>query len=110
VYNRQIESPADVLPLIRWYAQPSDDEDFSEMIFNMFVLRVKRWLSGTGHPRLLMERGLITPESYEADKDDAGLRARLFYRAITGSDLRLVGFGKDTIYVRDKTFSSQRLT
>ena len=54
-------------------------------------------MSGTGHPRILLDKGLITPEAYEAGRDDRGLRARLFYRAITGSDLRLVGFAKDTV-------------
>ena len=102
IYNRQIESPDDVLPLIRWYAQPSD-EAFSEDLINMFILRVQRWMSGTGHPRILMDKGLITPEAFEADRNDRGFRARLFYQAITGSDLRLVGFTKDTVYVRDNT-------
>lgn len=100
MYNRQIESPDDVLPLIRWYAQPSD-EAFSDDLINMFILRVQRWMSGTRHPRILLDKGLITPEAYEAGRDDRGLRARLFYRAITGSDLRLVGFAKDTVYVCD---------
>ena len=101
MYNRQIEAPEDVLPLIRWYAQPSDE--LSDDLINMFILRVRRWMSGTGHPRILMDKGLISPETYEADRDDKGLRARLFYRALTGSDLRLVGFTKDTVYVRDDT-------
>ena len=69
----------------------------------MFILRVQRWMSGTGHPCILMDKGLITPEAFEADRNDRGFRARLFYRAITGSDLRLVGFTKDTVYVRDNT-------
>jgi hypothetical protein len=50
-----------------------------------------------------MDKGLIAPEVYEADREDRGLRARLFYWAITGSDLRLVGIGKDTVFVRGHT-------
>ena len=38
MYNRQIEAPEDVLPLIRWYAQPSDE--LSNDLINMFILCV----------------------------------------------------------------------
>ena len=59
-------------------------------------------MSGTGHPCILVDQGLITPDVFEVHRDDIGFRARLLYQAIMGSDFHLVGFPKDTVYVCEK--------
>lgn len=101
VYNRQIEAPQDVLPLIQWWGQPSD-EACSEALYNLCILRLVRWMNGTGHPRKMMEQGLITSQLYDEDRGDRGLRARLLCLAATGSPLRLVGAGKEKVAVGDE--------
>ena len=101
MYNRQIEDPDDVLPLIRWYGLPSEsDNPSTELLYNLFIIRLVHWISGTGHPRELVERGLIASESYEKYRHDTGFRARLFYEAVSGSHMRLIGAGRDKVHVR----------
>jgi hypothetical protein len=103
VYNRQIEGPKDVLPHIQWYCRPSD-EACSDTLYNLCIMHLARWMHGTGHPRKLMQQGHITSELYEQDKSDRGLRARLLYLAATGSPLRLIGSGRETLEVCDHAF------
>ena len=89
VYNRRIECAADILSRITWigtkYTQRAN-----RCMYQLFIMRVKNWLRGVGHPRELIGKH-IDEETYCKDRWDAGLRAKLLYRAVTGSSLLLGG-------------------
>ena len=109
VYSRRIEQPADVIPYIRWQAVGAARAGrLSAALFSLFIMRFIRWMSGIGHPGLMLEDGHITEQVYERDQSDPGLRARLFYRTVSGSSLRLIGYAKENIYVCDKWYRCQQ--
>ena len=99
VYNRRIENPADVIPLIHWEVEVEEDE-LGSILCRLFIVRLVRWMSGTGHPRLMLEQGQVAQDLYDCDERDHGLRARLFYQTSSGSDLRMIGY-KQHITVGD---------
>jgi hypothetical protein len=67
-------------------------------------MRFIRWIHGTGHPRA-MKNEQITPQRYNQDRLDRGLRARLFHMTTTGSQLRLItGTAFDGIDVWNTNF------
>ncbi|KAF5331565.1 hypothetical protein D9611_007609 [Ephemerocybe angulata] len=49
----------------------------------LFQQHFLRWLSGRGHPKLLMREGAITAELYKKEKGNAVTRTLLFIRAAT---------------------------
>ncbi|KAM6497781.1 hypothetical protein JOM56_005729 [Amanita muscaria] len=58
-------------------------------VYDLFIMRVTHWLRGIGHPRELVGK-YVERETYLNERD-AGVRARMLYRAITGSSLILGG-------------------
>lgn len=88
------------MPHICWEAAETGNP-LDSIICRLFVMRLVRWMFGVGHPRLMLEDGHITAEIYEHDRRDQGLRARLFYKNVCGSSLRLIGYGEDHIQVSD---------
>ena len=89
VYNRRVESAADVVSIIHWSGRYHTKRE-NTIMYQLFIRRVTNWLHGLGHPRELVGKH-VDEEMYCKDRWDAGLRARLLYKAATGSSLRLGG-------------------
>ncbi|KAM6489605.1 hypothetical protein JOM56_014927 [Amanita muscaria] len=85
VYNRRIDDAGAIVNQISWVGtNPADP--VNHHFYQLFVMRANHWLSGVGHPRELVGE-YINQATYEQDRWDRGLRARLLYKAITGSSL-----------------------
>ncbi|KAF8328642.1 hypothetical protein F5887DRAFT_1082968 [Amanita rubescens] len=87
LYNRRIEIPGDVIPLIRWHATDVDDPATYNLCC-LFIMRFTRWIEGIGHPRETKDN-LVTSQQYAQARLDRGLRARLFHQVVTGCSLKL---------------------
>ncbi|KAM6494941.1 hypothetical protein JOM56_009564 [Amanita muscaria] len=92
VYNRRIDDASAIANWISWVGT-NPAEPINNHFYQLFIMRVHCWLSGIGHPRELVGE-YIDRAAYEQDRWDRGLRARLLYKAITGS---LLIVGKATI-------------
>ncbi|KAF8328649.1 hypothetical protein F5887DRAFT_1082974 [Amanita rubescens] len=90
LYNRRIESPGDVISLIRWHVTniTNVDNPTTYNLCRLFIMRFMRWIEGIGHPRD-MKDSLITSQEYTKARLDRGLRARLFHQVVTGCSLKL---------------------
>lgn len=88
VYHRRIECAGVVLDKIIWVGE-SHTEVQNARVYDLFIMRVTHWLRGIGHPRELVGK-YVERETYLNERD-AGVRARMLYRAITGSSLILGG-------------------
>ncbi|KAF8350837.1 hypothetical protein F5887DRAFT_1069801 [Amanita rubescens] len=95
VYNRRIDDPEVIVPLIHWHVA-NHKHPLTSTLCNLFIMRFRRWLSGIGHPRA-MKNAQITSKQYSQGQSDRGLRARLFHQTVTGSKLRLLGRDVDRI-------------
>ncbi|KAM6497898.1 hypothetical protein JOM56_005846 [Amanita muscaria] len=92
VYNQRIDDASAIANWISWVGT-NPAEPINNHFYQLFIMRVHCWLSGIGHPRELVGE-YIDCAAYEQDRWDRGLRARLLYKAITGSSLIV---GKATI-------------
>jgi hypothetical protein len=99
VYNHRIEKPADVLPYIDWSGEDTADH-LSAALYGLFIMCFIRWMSGTGHPSIMLEDGQISSDVYEPGRGDQGLRVRLFHQMVTGSSVRLMGYGNDDVVIK----------
>jgi hypothetical protein len=85
VYNRRIDDAGAIVNQISWVGtNPADP--VNHHFYQLFVMRANHWLSGVGHLKELVGE-YINQATYEQDRWDRGLRARLLYKAITGSSL-----------------------
>ncbi|KAM6499074.1 hypothetical protein JOM56_004582 [Amanita muscaria] len=118
VYNRRIDDAGAIVNQISWVGtNPADP--VNHHFYQLFVMRANHWLSGVGHPRELVGE-YINQATYEQDRWDRGLRARLLYKAITGSSL-IVGnatiqlaylpdFRGDTLFEAKVCFTTLKVT
>lgn len=66
MYDRQLKSP-DIIFNSLVFTTPDCDSQVSTLWFQMFQLRVRRWLNGTGHPRSF--RGvMVGKETYARNR------------------------------------------
>lgn len=89
IYNRRIDDPGLILPLIRWDVAKST-HSVASTLYNLFIMRFIRWISGIGHPHAMKDQQ-VSSAQYAQGRLDRGLRARLFHLTVTGSKLRLIG-------------------
>lgn len=84
-------------------AYPPDDEEgilFSTLLMLHFV----RWLCGKGHPKSLMQEGVVSESIYKKEKDNVLTRALLFVQTVTGYEtLRIPNHIEMKISVRRPT-------
>ena len=99
VYDCCIEKPADVLPYIDWSGEDTANH-LSSALYGLFIMCIICWMSGTGHPSVMLEDGHIPSEVYELGQGDQGLCARLFHRMVTGSSVCLMGYGNDDAVIK----------
>ena len=65
-----------------------DDDPTWDLVYEQgFDLRLREYLSGVGHPNHPNVIAVIGVDRFEREADDPLLRARLFLKAVTGSDL-----------------------
>lgn len=84
-YNRRLTSVKELWDKVRFSSTSTDSEE-SLIFFQIFQLRLRRWIFGTGHPLALS--GLsVTPEQFREEMNNPTLRAQLFLVALTDSDL-----------------------
>ncbi|KAM6489650.1 hypothetical protein JOM56_014886 [Amanita muscaria] len=118
VYNRRIDDAGAIVNQISWVGtNPADP--VNHHFYQLFVMRANHWLSGVGHPRELVGE-YINQATYEQDRWDRGLRARLLYKAITGSSLilgnatiqlaYLPDFRGDTLFEAKVCFTTLKVT
>jgi hypothetical protein len=81
-----------------WFGEDHTDVQ-NATVYKLFIMRVTSWLRGSGHPRELVGKHLDR-DTYLKERD-AGVRARLLYKAVTGSSL-LIGRPHDKIMVSNR--------
>lgn len=54
-------------------------------IAQVFNYHLQRWLNTTGHPRILLEEGVVSQRAFKEARKDPASRARVFLSTITGS-------------------------
>ncbi|KAM6495105.1 hypothetical protein JOM56_009728 [Amanita muscaria] len=96
VYHRRIECAGVILDKIIWVGE-SHTEVQNARLYDLFIMRVMHWLRGIGHPRELVGK-YVDRDTYLNERD-AGVRARMLYRAITGSSL-ILGGAHDKIRIK----------
>lgn len=94
MYNRHISDPQTLLEVCRFQEIGQHTSIFRETETRalravMFERRFRRYILGSGHPEHpnFAETGLVLPEEILRVRDDRLLRARLFLRAVTDSEI-----------------------
>ncbi|KAJ3010068.1 hypothetical protein NUW54_g885 [Trametes sanguinea] len=64
-----------------------DDADWDVINEDLFMMRLREYLRGKGHPNHPYIQELVAPEVIAAAADDELLRARAFLQMMSGSDL-----------------------
>ncbi|KAI0074766.1 hypothetical protein K474DRAFT_1505289 [Panus rudis PR-1116 ss-1] len=95
MYRRVVLHPDDVVPhLYPLDMRKTEATDLTKHILDtIFVRHLERYLRGKGHPThpRLLERGIITKDEMEAEKDNLTLRTKLLLRAATPAQLIPMG-------------------
>ncbi|KAM6492157.1 hypothetical protein JOM56_011881 [Amanita muscaria] len=82
IYNRRINKASEVIDRLNITGTHNQD-DSGPIFFNLFALRLRRWLSGLGHPPELVG-STVTESEYQSSLQVQGaFRPRLFWRAIS---------------------------
>lgn len=60
-------------------------DDTVRYIAQVFNYHLQRWLKTPGHPRILVEEGIVSERAFQEARKDPVRRARVFLSTITGS-------------------------
>ena len=84
LWNNRIESYSDVLTRIKFtYACKRAHQKRATIYACLFVMRLQRWIKGSGHPRQLVGT-IVSKANYEKDLAfPKTTRARVFWKAAT---------------------------
>ena len=85
MYNRRITDVDQLLERLR-FSTAAEESELNILLFDIFQLRVKRYLVGVGHS-LLLKDTVVSKDDFNKDFGNRLLRCRLFLLAITDSDL-----------------------
>jgi hypothetical protein len=85
LYNRHITDVQEILDRLSFFTA-TDESEVNALVFDIFQLRLKRYLVGVGHPKSL-KGTTISEEDFAKDIEDPLLHCCLFLLATSDSDL-----------------------
>jgi hypothetical protein len=85
MYNRRITDVKQILERLS-FSTAADESEVNILLFDIFQLRMKRYLIGVSHP-LPLKGTAISLEDFAKDSENHLLRCHLFLLAISDSDL-----------------------
>jgi hypothetical protein len=85
MYNRRVTDVREIIDRLL-FTTAAEESETNILMFNLFQLRLKRYLVGSGHPTSLKGTA-VSAELIKKDLGDPLLRCRLFLLAMTDSDL-----------------------